>query len=107
MYIMLCAVLALSLPILASKYLIPMLPDSLTPINNTDLSKAYSPVEEFVEEIKKGDTGIALTDLRPSGHAKFGDKMFDAQSRSDYIAAGTAIRVEFVEAGKVWVVKEA
>jgi len=102
-YIMLCAVLALSLPIVASKYLIPMLPDSLTPINKTDLSKAYSPVEEFVQEIKKGDTGVALTDLRPSGHARFEDKMFDAQSRSDFITAGTAIRVEFVEAGKVWV----
>jgi len=106
MYIMLCAVLALSLPIVASKYLIPMLPDSLTPINKTDLSKAHSPVEEFVEEIKKGDTGVALTDLRPCGHAKFGDKMFDAQSRSDFIVAGSAVKVDFVEAGKVWVVKE-
>jgi len=106
MYIMICAVLALSLPIVASKYLIPMLPDSLTPINKTDLSKAHSPVEEFVEEIKKGDTGVALTDLRPCGHAKFGDKMFDAQSRSDFIVAGSAVKVDFVEAGKVWVVKE-
>ncbi|GBU24233.1 hypothetical protein R83H12_00861 [Fibrobacteria bacterium R8-3-H12] len=105
-YIMLCAVLALSLPIVASKYLIPMLPDSLTPINKTDLSKAHSPVEEFVEEIKKGEIGVALTDLRPSGHAKFGDKMFDAQSRSDFIVAGSAVKVDFVEAGKVWVVKD-
>jgi len=103
LYIMLCAVLALSLPILASRYLIPILPEYLTPINKTDLSKAYSPVEEFIEEIKKGDTGVALTDLRPSGHAKFGEKMFDAQSRSDYIAAGSQVKVEFVEAGKVWV----
>jgi membrane-bound serine protease (ClpP class) len=103
LYILLCAIIALSLPILASRYLVPALPESLTPINKTDLSKAHSPVEEFVEEIKKGDTGIALTDLRPSGHAKFGDKMFDAQSKSDYIAAGLAIKVESVEAGKVWV----
>jgi membrane-bound serine protease (ClpP class) len=105
MYIMLCAVLALSLPILVSKYLLPVLPDALTPINKTDLSKAHSPVEEFVEEIKKGDVGIALTDLHPSGHAKFGDKMLDAQSRSDFIEAGSSVKVDFVEAGKVWVVK--
>lgn len=104
LYITLCAVLALSLPILASKYLIPALPESLTPINKTDLSTAHSPVEDFVEELKKGDIGMALTDLRPSGHAKFGDKMFDAQSRSDYIGAGTQVKVESVEAGKVWVV---
>jgi membrane-bound serine protease (ClpP class) len=105
LYIMLCAFLALSLPIFVSKYLIPMLPDAFTPINKTDLSKAYSPVEAFVEEIKIGDTGVALTDLRPSGHAKFGDRMFDAQSRSDFIVAGTEVKVESVEAGKVWVVK--
>jgi len=105
LYIMLCAVLALSLPILVSKYLLPILPDSVTPINKIDLSAAHSPVEEFVEEIKKGDTGVALTDLRPSGHVKIKDKMFDAQSRSDFIAAGTEIKVEYVEAGKVWVVK--
>lgn len=104
-YIMLCAVLALSLPILVSKYLLPILPDAYTPINKIDLSVAHSPVEEFVEEIKKGDTGVALTDLRPSGHVKIKDKMFDAQSRSDFIVAGTEIKVEFVEAGKVWVVK--
>ncbi|MDR2553857.1 MAG: ATP-dependent Clp protease proteolytic subunit [Fibromonadaceae bacterium] len=105
MYIMLCAVLALSLPILVSKYLFPILPDSVTPINKIDLSSAHSPVEEFVEEIKKGDTGVALTDLRPSGHVKIKDKMFDAQSRSDFIVAGTDVKVDFVEAGKVWVVK--
>jgi membrane-bound serine protease (ClpP class) len=105
LYIMLCAVFALSLPILTSKYLLPILPDALTPINKADLSTAHSPVEEFVEEIKKGDIGIALTDLRPSGHAKFGDKMFDAQSRSDFIVAGAEIKVEYVEAGKVWVTK--
>ncbi|MDR1812759.1 MAG: ATP-dependent Clp protease proteolytic subunit [Candidatus Fibromonas sp.] len=104
LYIMLCALLALSLPILASKYLIPMLPEGFTPINKTDLSKAHSPVEEFVEEIKKGDIGVALTDLRPSGHVRFGDKMLDAQSRSDFIEAGSAVKVDFVEAGKVWVI---
>ncbi|MDR2732567.1 MAG: ATP-dependent Clp protease proteolytic subunit [Fibromonadaceae bacterium] len=106
-YIMLCAILALSLPIFASRYLVPILPEALTPINKTDLSAAHSPVEAFVEEIKTGDTGLALTDLRPSGHAKFGNKMFDAQSRSDFIEAGSAVKVEFVEAGKVWVVKNA
>jgi len=104
-YIMLCAVLALSLPILASKYLLPILPEAITPINATDLSKANSPVEEYVEEVKKGDIGIALTDLRPGGHAQIRDKMFDAQSKSSYIEAGSSVRVESVEAGKVWVVK--
>ncbi|MDR3001860.1 MAG: ATP-dependent Clp protease proteolytic subunit [Fibromonadaceae bacterium] len=104
LYIMLCALLASSLPILLSKYLLPILPDALTPINKVDLSKAYSPVENFVDEVKKGDVGIALTDLRPSGHVRFGDKMLDAQSRSDFINAGTEVKVDFVEAGKVWVV---
>ncbi|MCL2260952.1 MAG: ATP-dependent Clp protease proteolytic subunit [Fibromonadales bacterium] len=106
MYIMLCAVLATSLPILVSRYLLPVLPAKYTPILKTDLSQAHSPVEAFVEQVKKGDTGIALTDLRPSGHAKFGDKMLDAQSRSDFIDAGSSVKVDLVEAGKIWVVKE-
>jgi membrane-bound serine protease (ClpP class) len=104
-YIMLCALFAVSFPILASKYLIPLLPDNLSPINKTDLSQTHSPVEQFVEEVKSGDEGVALTDLRPSGHAKINGKMFDAQSRSDFIEAGSAIVVDFVEAGKLWVVK--
>ncbi|MFM7133589.1 MAG: NfeD family protein [Planctomycetota bacterium] len=38
-----------------------------------------------------GTTGVADTDLRPSGRARFGDDILDAQSSGDYIPRGAAI----------------
>ncbi|MFM1803827.1 MAG: hypothetical protein RL136_706 [Planctomycetota bacterium] len=40
-----------------------------------------------------GARGIADTDLRPSGRARFGDDLFDAQSTGEYIARATSIVV--------------
>jgi membrane-bound serine protease (ClpP class) len=44
--------------------------------------------EEFV-----GATGVAITDLRPSGAAQFGDERVDVVAESSFISAGTPIRV--------------
>lgn len=40
-----------------------------------------------------GERGIADSDLRPSGRARFGDEIFDAQSTGSYIHRGEAIVV--------------
>lgn len=40
-----------------------------------------------------GEIGVADTDLRPSGRARFGDDIFDAQSTGGYIHRGEAIVV--------------
>lgn len=40
-----------------------------------------------------GAHGEADTDLRPSGRARFGNDVFDAQSTGAYLARGTAVRV--------------
>jgi membrane-bound serine protease (ClpP class) len=40
-----------------------------------------------------GTRGVADTDLRPSGRARFGDTIFDAQSTGAYIARGAPIEV--------------
>jgi len=40
-----------------------------------------------------GTHGEADTDLRPSGRARFGNDVFDAQSTGAYLARGTAVRV--------------
>jgi membrane-bound serine protease (ClpP class) len=44
-----------------------------------------------------GLEGTAITDLRPSGTALFGDERIDVVSESEWIPAGTAIRVESAE----------
>ncbi len=40
-----------------------------------------------------GSVGIALTDLRPSGAARFGEERVDVVSDSSWISAGTPVRV--------------
>jgi membrane protein implicated in regulation of membrane protease activity len=40
-----------------------------------------------------GTRGVADSDLRPSGRARFGETVFDAQSTGAYIARGSAIEV--------------
>jgi membrane-bound serine protease (ClpP class) len=40
-----------------------------------------------------GTRGVADTDLRPAGRARFGDSIFDAQSTGAYIARGSPIEV--------------
>lgn len=40
-----------------------------------------------------GSLGVALTDLRPSGAAKFGEERVDVVSDSSWISAGTPVRI--------------
>ena len=40
-----------------------------------------------------GSTGVALTDLRPSGAAQFGEERLDVVTDGEWISAGTAVRV--------------
>lgn len=41
----------------------------------------------------EGVEGVALTDLRPAGTARFGDELLDVVSEAGWIAAGTPVRV--------------
>jgi membrane-bound serine protease (ClpP class) len=52
-----------------------------------------TPVLGEVRVPSAGSLGIADTDLRPSGRARFGNDLIDAQSTGDYIARGVTIRV--------------
>jgi len=40
-----------------------------------------------------GQTGVAITDLRPAGVARFGEEKVDVVAESEYIKAGTAVKV--------------
>jgi membrane-bound ClpP family serine protease len=52
-----------------------------------------TPVLGEVRVPSAGSLGVADTDLRPSGRARFGNDLIDAQSTGDYIARGVTIRV--------------
>ena len=50
-------------------------------------------MEQAAGGIGIGDTGVAVTDLRPAGRAEIGGRMVDVQSPGRYIEAGTPVRV--------------
>lgn len=50
-----------------------------------------------------GVHGVAVTDLRPAGMARFGDERVDVVTLGDFIVAGTPLRVLRVEGNRVTV----
>lgn len=50
-----------------------------------------------------GRTGVALSDLRPAGVARFGDERVDVVSEGDFVPAGSRIRVLRTEGTRVTV----
>ena len=50
-----------------------------------------------------GQLGLALTDLRPAGTARFGDDRVDVVTQGDFIRSGTTIKVLHVEGNRVTV----
>lgn len=52
-----------------------------------------------------GNTGTALTDLRPAGVARFGDDRVDVVSEGDFIPVGSTLKVLRVEGSRVTVRK--
>ena len=57
----------------------------------TDRATGY--ISSPVREELIGKTGVALTDLRPSGTAQFGDERLDVVSDNVWISAGTPIKI--------------
>lgn len=59
--------------------------------NSMDRDAGY--ISSPVREELLGATGVAITDLRPSGAAQFGDERIDVVSDSTFISAGTPVRI--------------
>jgi membrane-bound serine protease (ClpP class) len=69
-----------------------------TPIYRTFVSQSASGVqaEAQVEERRaalQGQIGVALSNLRPGGKARFGDQILDVMSQGDLVAKGTRVRI--------------
>ena len=64
-------------------------------------------VAQSAEEDKLvGQTGVAISMLRPSGEAKIGDRRYDVMTQGEMIKKGTPIEVRRVEGNRI-VVREA
>lgn len=53
---------------------------------------------------KVGDTGVAMTYLRPSGKAEINDEIFDVVTRSEFVEKGTPIVVALIQGN--WIIVE-
>ena len=60
-------------------------------LNRTDRELGYESAVSRDDLV--GVVGTAITDLRPSGTALFGDERLDVVSESEWITEGTAVRV--------------
>ncbi|MCZ6676166.1 MAG: hypothetical protein O7E52_02835 [Candidatus Poribacteria bacterium] len=58
-----------------------------------------APREDFQEYL--GNTGIAMTPLRPSGMIRVGDRRLDVVTAGDFIAPETPVRIIAVEGAKI------
>ncbi|MGH7466371.1 MAG: NfeD family protein [Longimicrobiales bacterium] len=61
------------------------------------LGQAMSKETGYISAVERpelvGTTGVALTDLRPSGTAEFGDERLDVVTDGEFISAGTTVKV--------------
>jgi membrane-bound serine protease (ClpP class) len=64
-------------------------------LDRTDRSLGYESAETRTDLV--GDVGRAITDLRPSGTALFGEERIDVVSESEWITEGTPVRVVSAE----------
>lgn len=53
--------------------------------------------EEFSPDVTIGDSGIAMSALRPIGKAEFGNQVLEVRTTGEYLTAGTRIRVVRVD----------
>ena len=103
-YVLTCAGIALIIPLVFSKYIVPLLPEGYSPMLKTDLADSQSPTEE-VQELSVGTLGVAKTFLRPVGHAIFEGKVIDVQTLDSEIEPGDKVEVVKIQDGRVFVHK--
>lgn len=74
----------------------------LTDELNTELG--YLSSKRYVDLV--GKTGVVISDLRPAGRAKIGDKEYDVVSDGNYIVKDTKIVVHQVEGVRIVVISD-
>ncbi len=70
-------------------------------LNESITSKTGKTPEE--NNLKKGDTGVALSRLTPSGKARFGKTDVEVWSQSGMIYSGTLIEISAIDGRKIFV----
>ncbi len=74
-----------------------------TRLTNAPSPTAPGPGGQSDKAYLQGQEGVALSDLRPAGVARFGEERIDVMSEGDFVPAGSAVRVLRVEGMRVTV----
>lgn len=66
----------------------------------SDLQESHADSGE-TQKVKKGDEGLALSYLRPSGKMKIGDEIVDVITEAEFIESGSAIVVRRIDGNRI------
>ena len=94
------AVLAVIVPLLAIRYLLPRLPAGARVVSAATLQDARSVAPE-TRKVRVGLSGRTKTPLRPAGKAVFGEETLEVYSRGEFIGAGVPVEVCGIEGNKI------
>ncbi len=92
------ALLAVVVPLLGIKYIIPHMPRNMSVIPDTTLKNAK--VTTIESELQPGMDGVSKTWLRPYGKAVFNGKLYEVQAISNFIEADRKVEVVSVSGNK-------
>jgi len=87
------AVASLMIPLVAGRWILPLLPGDFSVIQSASLSESVVRNVSRDHELKAGDEGIAETPFHPTGKARFGKKILDAEAAEGYIDKGQKIKL--------------
>ena len=94
------AALALLVPILGAKYVLPNLPGRSKMISTTTLKDAHSPVADTAS-LTLGTAGRSKTPLHPFGKTMLNGRLLEVTSRGEYIEAERDVEVCQIQGQKV------
>jgi membrane-bound serine protease (ClpP class) len=92
------AALALLIPIVGARYVLPNLPKKVRVISTTTLRDAHSHASPVVA---LGSLGQSKTPLHPTGKAVFNEVTIEVSSRGEFIEAGKAVEVCQIQGPKI------
>jgi membrane-bound serine protease (ClpP class) len=95
------AIAALLIPLLASRFVLPKMPASISPMLQEGLTDAVSPQE--AAPVSVGEEGVVVAMLKPTGKVRFGHQILEAQCIRGFVDAGLKVKVVKVESGHVLV----
>jgi membrane-bound serine protease (ClpP class) len=86
------AALALLIPLLAVRFVLPHLPRKASVVSSVTMADALGASADILP-LQIGQTGVTPTGLRPSGKAFFDGVSYEVSSRGEFIEAGSAVEI--------------